>query len=169
MGHRTVAGRLRWLAPVRRDALRVGVDWPYRATPADPRAVRQFAIGVEALGFDHLVVPEEILETTGLQEAFVLLSYLAAVTERIELATGLVVAPSRQTLLLARQAASLHELSAGTAAGASTSRSRCCAPCSRGTGWSTRVAGIESMARPCGESSSPVPSPYGWAAIPSLR
>jgi hypothetical protein len=34
-------------------------------------------------------------------------AYLAGWTQQLELATGVVVAPSRQTLLLAKQAASL--------------------------------------------------------------
>jgi probable F420-dependent oxidoreductase len=46
-------------------------------------------------------------------EPFVTLGYLAAVTERIELMTGVLVLPQRQTALVAKQAAQLDVLSGG--------------------------------------------------------
>jgi probable F420-dependent oxidoreductase len=46
-------------------------------------------------------------------EPLILFAHLAGFTRRIELVTGVVVAPSRQTLLLAKQAASLDRLSSG--------------------------------------------------------
>ncbi|MXW48620.1 MAG: LLM class F420-dependent oxidoreductase [Gammaproteobacteria bacterium] len=45
------------------------------------------------------------------QEPMVLFAYLAAVTERIEMATGVVILPQRQTALVAKQAANVANLS----------------------------------------------------------
>lgn len=46
-------------------------------------------------------------------EPFVLLAYLAGVTSRIELVTGVIILPQRQTALVAKQAAELDILSGG--------------------------------------------------------
>jgi probable F420-dependent oxidoreductase len=46
-------------------------------------------------------------------EPFVALSYLAAMTQRIELVTGVIILPQRQTALVAKQAADLDILSGG--------------------------------------------------------
>src|SRR5258707_10425736 len=46
-------------------------------------------------------------------EVFVLFGYLAAVTERVELVTGVLVLPRRQTALVAKQAAEADVLSGG--------------------------------------------------------
>ena len=45
--------------------------------------------------------------------AFVLFGYLSAVTERMELVTGVVILPQRQTALVAKQAAEVDVLSGG--------------------------------------------------------
>ena len=50
-------------------------------------------------------------ETTYFHEPFVLFGYLAAVTTSIELATGVVILPERQTALVAKQAAEVALLS----------------------------------------------------------
>ena len=42
-----------------------------------------------------------------------LLGYLAAITERVELATGVLALPQRQTVLVAKQAAEIDVLSGG--------------------------------------------------------
>ncbi len=46
-------------------------------------------------------------------EVFVLLGYLAAVTSSVELVTGVLILPQRQTALVAKQAAEVDLLSAG--------------------------------------------------------
>src|SRR5439155_13211225 len=46
-------------------------------------------------------------------EVFVLFGYLAAATQRLELATGVLVLPQRQTALVAKQAAAVDLLSGG--------------------------------------------------------
>lgn len=109
--------------------MRFGAVFPVHDVGRDRFAVRDFAVGVEALGFDHLVVYDHVVgaERSGrvppftgpydhrdeFHEPLVLLGHLAAVTERIELVTGVVVAPQRQTALLAKQAAEVQILSGG--------------------------------------------------------
>ena len=44
-------------------------------------------------------------------EPFVLFGYLAACTSRVELATGILISPQRQTVLIAKQAAEIDLLS----------------------------------------------------------
>jgi len=46
-------------------------------------------------------------------EPFVLFGYLAAVTERVELVTGILILPQRQTALVAKQAAAVDVLARG--------------------------------------------------------
>ncbi len=52
-------------------------------------------------------------ETDPFHETFVLLGFLAAVTQRIRLSSGVLIAPQRQTGLIAKQAAEADLLSAG--------------------------------------------------------
>jgi probable F420-dependent oxidoreductase len=74
---------------------------------------------VEELGYDYLLIHELIIDTksdnppAGWLEPFTLLSYLAGCTRKIELAAGVVVLPSRQTVLVAKQAAEVDIFSGG--------------------------------------------------------
>jgi len=96
-------------------AIRIGVALPVREMASDLAAIRDFAQAAEALGFDHLRVPDQVIRPNDkyLHEPLMLLSYLAAVTRRIELVTSVIVLPVRQTALFARQAAELDVLSEG--------------------------------------------------------
>src|SRR5258706_13060907 len=47
------------------------------------------------------------------QEVFVLFGYLGACTQRLELVTGIVILPQRQTALVAKQAAAVDVLTGG--------------------------------------------------------
>jgi probable F420-dependent oxidoreductase len=111
--------------------MRIGVVYPQDELEGDPDAVRRFGRAVEELGFDHLSAHEHVLgvvyaddRAPGLYEGpyterdpyhdpFVMFAHLAAITERIEFATGILVLPLRQTALLARQAADLDLFSGG--------------------------------------------------------
>ena len=95
--------------------MRVGISLPVRELGNDMGAIKAFAQAAEALGFTHLRVPDQVLRpgSGSLHEPMLLLAYVAAATERIELVPSVVVAPARQTVLLAKQAAELDILSGG--------------------------------------------------------
>ena len=58
-------------------------------------------------------LPGPYTERDAFHEPFVLYGYLAAVTQRIELCTGVIILPQRQTALVAKQAAEVDLLSGG--------------------------------------------------------
>jgi probable F420-dependent oxidoreductase len=109
--------------------MQVGVVYPQYELRGDPIAVRRIGRGVEDLGFDHLLAYDHVLgavdadrtppltgpytEHDPFHDPFVLFSHLAAITERIQFATGILVLPQRQTALVARQAADVDLLSGG--------------------------------------------------------
>ena len=107
--------------------MRFGAVFPQTEIGADPVAVRDFAQAAEALGYDHLLVFDHVTgvnaeraDWDGLythrhmfHEVLTLLAYLAGVTSRIELATGILILPQRQTVLVAKQAAEVDVLSGG--------------------------------------------------------
>lgn len=85
----------------------------------DPALVHDFVQTIEALGYDYILTYEQIIDTPSVkepktwQEPLTLLSYIAALTDTLELATGISVLSSRQTLLAAKQIAQLDRLSGG--------------------------------------------------------
>ena len=104
----------------------IGAVLPTTEIGGDPAAIRDFAQAVEAMGCKHLLIYDHVLgadtsvhrDLTGpytkddpFHEVFVTLGYIAAVTERLELATAVLVLPQRQTALAAKQAAQLAVLS----------------------------------------------------------
>ena len=107
--------------------MRIGVVFPQTEIGADPGGIRAYAQAVEDLGYDHLLAYDHVLgaDTTNrpdwrryskkdsFHEPFVLFAYLAAITQRIELATGIIILPQRQTALVAKQAAEVDVLSNG--------------------------------------------------------
>ena len=106
-----------------------GVVFPQTEIGADPGPIRQFAEAVENLGFDGLMVYDHVIGADieyhpelvdpfydiddCFHEILVLFGYLAAVTRRIRLITGIVILPQRQTVLVAKQAAEVDVLSGG--------------------------------------------------------
>ncbi len=109
--------------------MRVGVIFPQTEYGNDPGLIRDFGQTAEALGYAHILVFDHVLgavhegrepplpgpynEKTPFHEPFVLLGYLAAATTSIELATGVLILPQRQTALVAKQAAEVDILSGG--------------------------------------------------------
>jgi probable F420-dependent oxidoreductase len=107
----------------------IGVAYPQNEFRGDPTAVGSFGRAVEDLGFAHLLTYEHVLgavhadrtpellgpytERDPFHDPFVMFAYLAAITERIRFATGILVLPQRQTALVARQAADVELLSGG--------------------------------------------------------
>jgi probable F420-dependent oxidoreductase len=119
--------------------LKFGAIFPTCEIGDDPAAIRDWAQTAEGLGYSHIVVYDHVLgavhadreprlmgpytENDAFHEPLITLAYLAAVTTRIELTTGILVLPQRQTALVAKQLAELDLLSGG--------RVRC----GVGTGW----------------------------------
>ena len=108
--------------------MRVGAVFPQTEIGPDPAAVRAYAEGVQELGFVHLMAYDHVLgadrEThthlTGpyraedqFHEILVLFGYLATIVTGMELVTGVVIAPQRQTALLAKQAVEIDVLTDG--------------------------------------------------------
>jgi probable F420-dependent oxidoreductase len=95
--------------------MKIGISLPVRELENDLGAIKEFAQTADELGYTHLRVPDQVLRPNGghLHEPMMLLAYIAAVTEQIELVPSVIVTPSRQTVLLAKQAAELDVLTGG--------------------------------------------------------
>ena len=94
--------------------MRVGISLPVRELH-DVGAIKAFAQAAEELGLTHLRVPEQIFrpDSGPLYEPMTMLTLIAGVTEKIELVPSVIVLPARQTVLFAKQAATLDVLSGG--------------------------------------------------------
>ena len=95
--------------------MKIGISLPVREMRNDLTAIKDFAQAAEDLGLTHLRVPDQIFRKNSghLHEPMMLLSYIAAVTSKIELVPSVIVLPARQTVLFAKQAAQLDVLSEG--------------------------------------------------------
>jgi len=108
--------------------MQLGVVFPQTEIGSDPVAIPDYAQAVEALGYDHLLVYDHVVganperpggwdgpysSRTPFHEPFVLFGYLAGPTERLQLFTGILILPQRQTALVAKQAAAVDVLSRG--------------------------------------------------------
>ena len=108
--------------------MRVGVTFPQTELGGDPGAVRAYGQRVEELGFSHVLVYDHVVGAdptvhrdwdgpydvhTTFHEPFVMFGYLAAITRSLELVTGVIILPQRQTALVAKQAAEVDLLSEG--------------------------------------------------------
>lgn len=91
--------------------------WAFSKAPhPDYETIAEFARRGERVGFDALWVVEHLLTAPGLYgaswlEPMLALAHAAAVTERIKLATGILVAPLRHPLVIAKEIATLEALS----------------------------------------------------------
>ena len=112
-------------------SIQIGAFFPTNDLPADHIAIRDWAQAAEAIGFDFVVVSDRVLGADwsaipdmdgpypefdvddSFHEIFVTMAYIAAVTERVGLASGVLVLPQRQTALVAKQAAQLDIVSGG--------------------------------------------------------
>jgi probable F420-dependent oxidoreductase len=90
--------------------------------------VRAYAEAVEGLGFEHLLTYDHVVGADRgghpgfsgpydveslFHEPLVLYGYLAAAAPRLELVTGILILPQRQTVLVAKQAAEVDILTGG--------------------------------------------------------
>ena len=92
----------------------------------DPAKIRDWVQAAEDLGYAYIEVPDHVFgakarngwvplynERDPFHETFVTLGFLAAATSRIGLSTGILIAPQRQTGVIAKQAAEVDILSSG--------------------------------------------------------
>jgi probable F420-dependent oxidoreductase len=95
--------------------MRIGISLPVRELKDDLGAIREFAQTADDLGLAHLRVPDQVIRPKSghLHEPMTLLAWVAGITRRIELVPSVIVSPSRQTALLAKQAAEIDVLSQG--------------------------------------------------------
>jgi probable F420-dependent oxidoreductase len=107
--------------------MRIGAIFPQTEIGADRGAVRAYGQAVEGLGYRHILAFDHVLGAdpavhtgwdraydvqTTFHEPFVLFGYLAALTS-VELVTGVLILPQRQTALVAKQAAEVDLLTGG--------------------------------------------------------
>jgi probable F420-dependent oxidoreductase len=110
--------------------MRLGAVFPQVEIGNDPVVIRDYAQAAEQLGYDHLLVYEHVLGASREQverlhlrppytnrlafhEPLVLFGFLAGLTTRLELVTGILILPQRQAALVAKQAAEVDVLTGG--------------------------------------------------------
>jgi len=108
-------------------AMEIGVVLPQTELPADAGAIRAYAQTVEALGYRHVLAYDHVLGAdpavhegwsgvydlhSTFHEPFAVFGFLAALTS-LELVTGVIILPQRQTVLVAKQAAEIDILTGG--------------------------------------------------------
>ena len=81
--------------------------------PVDMGLVREFSRRAEALGYHSLWTQEQIIGSTPVLEPISLLCHVAAVTSTIGLGTAVVIASTRNPVHLAKQLATLDQMSGG--------------------------------------------------------
>ena len=107
--------------------MRVGVVFPQTEIGPEAGAVRAYAGAVSALGYQHVLAYDHVLGAdtsvhagwqgpydlrSTFHEPFVLFGYLAAISP-LELVTGIIILPQRQSALVAKQAAEVDLLTGG--------------------------------------------------------
>jgi probable F420-dependent oxidoreductase len=115
--------------------MKLGIIFANAGPFGEPEGLVHLARTAEAVGFEslwtveHVVVPKGYAsrypyspsgrmpgpEEASIPDPFVWLAYAAAVTERIRLATGVLILPQRHPLYVAKEAATLDRLSRGRA------------------------------------------------------
>jgi probable F420-dependent oxidoreductase len=107
--------------------VKIGVVFPQTELGGDPGAARAYVQGCEELGFAHVLAYDHVLGAdpevhqgwsgpydlhTTFHEPMVFFGFLAALTS-MELVTGIIILPQRQTALIAKQAAEVDLLTGG--------------------------------------------------------
>ena len=107
----------------------IGVNIPITEFGADLSGLRDFVQAAEDLAYTHIRLLDHVLGAdpqfhpevpefpytyqSYLHEPFTFMSYLAAITHRLQLVTAILILPQRQTALVAKQAAEIDVLSGG--------------------------------------------------------
>src|SRR5687768_11650103 len=105
--------------------MQVGVVFPQLEIGTDVSGIRQYAEAAQEMGYRHLLAYDHVLGAEAasypgwagpythqslFHEPFVLYGYVAAVAPELELVTGVIILPQRQTALVAKQAAEVDVL-----------------------------------------------------------
>ncbi|WP_159903412.1 LLM class F420-dependent oxidoreductase [Salinirussus salinus] len=98
--------------------MELGTVLPTLELGPDPGPLREYAQGVEAAGYDHILASDHVLGVDPdrdwegpydnddlFHEPLTTLSHLAAVTDDLAFGTAILILPQRQTALVAKQAA----------------------------------------------------------------
>ncbi|MEZ4714684.1 MAG: TIGR03619 family F420-dependent LLM class oxidoreductase [Caldilineaceae bacterium] len=108
--------------------MKIGIVFPQTEFNGDPAAIRDFVQTAEDLGYTHILAYDHILGANPVRpggwsgpythrdpfyEPFLLFSYMAALTHTLEFVTGIIILPQRETVLAAKQAATLDVLCDG--------------------------------------------------------
>jgi probable F420-dependent oxidoreductase len=109
--------------------MELGITLPMVELGADLTAVRDYVQVAEGLGYTHVRILDHVLGAdprhhpevprfpytyhSHLHEPLTLMGYLAGLTSKIKLVTGILILPQRQTALVAKQAAEVDVLSGG--------------------------------------------------------
>lgn len=107
--------------------VRLGVLLRLSRLGVDPAPIADFVREVEAAGFDYVESTEHVLganpasrpgwdgltNAVAFHDPFVLFGFLAGVTSTIGFASGVLILPQRQTVIVAKQAATVDVLSGG--------------------------------------------------------
>lgn len=108
--------------------MNLGVVLPTVELGPSPAVIREYAQRAQELGYTHLVVQDHVLgvdpsahagwdhpytNMTPTPDPFIQSAFLAAAVPGMELVTGVVVLPQRQTALVAKQAAEVDILTGG--------------------------------------------------------
>ena len=109
--------------------MQTGAIFPQTEIGPDPAAIRDYVQAVEDLQFDYLFIADHVLGAdpahhelvrehyythhSVIHESLTTLAFIAALTHRIRLVTGILILPQRQTALVAKQAAEIDVLSGG--------------------------------------------------------
>ncbi|MDI1290875.1 MAG: LLM class F420-dependent oxidoreductase, partial [bacterium] len=109
--------------------MKIGAVYPQNETDGDPSALHEIGLALESFGYDSVLFYDHVVgaehadrepplwgpytEEHSFHDPFVAFGYLAAITSRLELATGVMILPQRQTVLAAQQAADVDLVSGG--------------------------------------------------------
>jgi probable F420-dependent oxidoreductase len=108
--------------------MQIGAIFPQTEIGDDPGVIREYAQAVEGLGYTYILAYDHVLgaglasrpgwrgpysSDTLFHEPLTLFAYLAAITQRVQFVSGVIILPQRQTALVAKQAAEVDVLSGG--------------------------------------------------------
>jgi probable F420-dependent oxidoreductase len=107
--------------------MKIGAIFPHDTIEPDASAIRDYAEAVEEMGFNHILSYDHVIGAnresrpdwkgydldSKFHEPVALLSFLAGIVRKIGLCTGVMILPQRQTVLVAKQTATLDLLCQG--------------------------------------------------------